>query len=135
MKYRDITDKRYMTLSTVALETDVRGYNISADRYRLYPDGLLIVRPYYVWDGASGPVVQTSDSVKATLGHDVLYELMRLGSLPQSAKDDADRFLYTQLIRDGMNPVRALIWYRAVEAFGHANCRPGTQDDKIREIP
>jgi hypothetical protein len=72
--------------------------------------------------------------MKASLGHDALYELIRRGKLPLECKELADRFLYVQCQKDGMNPVRALVWYHAVEAFGAASCRLGTQDDKIREV-
>ena len=46
----------------------------------------VIVRRGYAWDGASGPTIDTKDSMKATLIHDVLYQVMREGGLKLDAR-------------------------------------------------
>lgn len=94
--------------------------------------GVITVSPGYVWDGASGPTVDTSDSICAALGHDVMYELMDLGILStREYKAVADRWFYDRLIDDGMLQFRAYAWYKAVNIFG----RPGMSDNTIRRAP
>jgi hypothetical protein len=87
--------------------------------------GRISVYPGYVWDGASGPTIDTLDSVCAALGHDVLYELMRLGKLSLYIfKPAADLWFYHRLQSDGMISYRAWAWYRAVSEFGGPGTRP-----------
>lgn len=90
--------------------------------------GRITVAVGYVWDGASGPTIDTPDSVCASLGHDVLYELMRLGLLlPAVYKPIADRWFYDRLITDGMVQYRAYAWFRAVVVFGAGGVKPASQ--------
>ena len=37
----------------------------------------MIVEKDYAWDGPSGPTIDTSNSMRASLVHDVLYQAMR----------------------------------------------------------
>jgi hypothetical protein len=54
----------------------------------LWPDGTLVISPGYAWDGASGPTYDSKSSMRASLVHDALYQLMRLGLLSQSFKTE-----------------------------------------------
>jgi hypothetical protein len=86
----------------------------------------------YTWDGASGPTIDTVDSVCASLGHDVMYELMGQNLISQDQKAGADFWFYERLIKDGMIQFRALYWYKAVCIFGI----PGYSDDaEIKRAP
>jgi len=64
---------------------------ISVPRITLYPDGVMLVHEGYAWDGASG-IVDRKTNLRASCGHDALYQLMRMEVLPYSewAKADAD---------------------------------------------
>ena len=84
----------------------------------LWPDGVLIVRAGYAWDGASGPTIDSRSSMRGSLAHDALYQLMREGLIPGSWRGEADRLLYDLCVSDGMWPARARLWLWAVRNFG-----------------
>ena len=46
-------------------------------------------------DGPSGPAIDTKNFMRASLVHDALYQLMRLGTLDKSRRQYADRLLQT----------------------------------------
>jgi hypothetical protein len=81
-------------------------------------NGVLTIRAGYAWDGASGPTVDTKNSMRGGLVHDALYQAMREGLLPRELKPDADQLLYETCIADGMLKARAWLWKRAVLRFG-----------------
>jgi len=53
-------------------ENKVNNQFISLDK-----KGNLVVKSGYAWDGVSGPVIDTSNNLRASLVHDALYQLMR----------------------------------------------------------
>ena len=63
-------------------------------------NGLLEVRKGFPWDGMSGGVPDTKRNMRASLAHDVLYKLMRLGLLPLSFRSLADEELKVLCIQD-----------------------------------
>ena len=71
----------------------------------------------YRWDGCSGPTVDTPTNMRAGLVHDSLYQLMRLGVLPQSARVIADREFLLIMREDGMNWFRRTYYYWVVRLF------------------
>jgi len=81
-------------------------------------DGALVLRPGYAWDGASGPAINTKNFVRGSLVHDALYQLIRIGVLPRTARKTADEALRSIVIEDGMSHIRASWVYAAVRAFG-----------------
>ena len=113
------------------------------------PDGTLFIADGYAWDGPSGPTIDTSDTMRASLYHDVGYQLMRKGLLAIEFKDRFDRLLERILIEDGLELVRLLekmgglvnkakamwirntikpraaMWYQAVSKFAGSACKPG----------
>jgi hypothetical protein len=93
--------------------------------------GQVRVKTGFTWDGASGPTLDTLDSVCASLGHDVYYKLMGQRLLPSSYKDEADQWFYMRLVNDGMVGFRAFAWYKAVRLFGI----PAQSMDKFKRAP
>lgn len=83
-------------------------------------DGVLFVKAGYAWDGASGPAINTKSFVRASLVHDALYQLIRLGVVATDDRVTADRLLRDILIKDGARweAVRAQWVYAAVRWFG-----------------
>ena len=63
---------------------------VTTDLVRLYPDGRCTVQRGYAWNGASGPVVDTQEVLRASLEHDILYQLMRLGLISRDCQGAAD---------------------------------------------
>jgi hypothetical protein len=99
----------------------------------LSPDGLLTIKPFYCWDGPSGPTIDTDNSIRASLIHDVLYQLIRSGKLPRVHKDYADRMLRDIAREDGMSDFRSWYWYKGVNMFAGSSCKPGSEK-KERKI-
>ena len=100
---------------------------------RLTLDGVLEIRAGYAWDGPSGPTIDTKSTMRASLVHDALYQLMRAGMLTQDARDDADKLLFDLLIQDGCWEWRANLWLWTVRKFaGYAAKR---QDERVLEAP
>ena len=63
----------------------------TTDLLWLKENGHLRIRKGYCWDGPSGPVVDRSTNMRASLCHDALYQLMRQGKLPHSDWRKADK--------------------------------------------
>ncbi|MCY4128226.1 MAG: DUF1353 domain-containing protein [Gammaproteobacteria bacterium] len=83
-------------------------------------DRELSAKQGYAWDGASGPVVQTKNSVRATLVHDIMCQAMAMNDLFRTRRNRkiADRIFLLILKQDGMAWLRRQVWYRAVRTFG-----------------
>lgn len=85
----------------------------------------LIFAPGYAWDGASGMTIDTKATIRPSLAHDGLYQLMRENLLfAHKYKPLADKLLLDLLIEDGMNSLRATTWYLGVKMFGHQATQP-----------
>lgn len=84
------------------------------------PDGMLTIAAGYAWDGASGPAIDTHTIMRASLVHDALYQLIKIGALRIEDRAAADRLLREICLQDGMLPIRAAWVYAAVRLFGRA---------------
>ncbi len=74
--------------------------------------GILEIRSGYSWDGASGPIADTPEVMRASLVHDALYELMRNGKLSvRDHRDAADRLFEKICVEDGVSELVAKIYY------------------------
>lgn len=97
-------------------------------------DGVLKVKENYAWDGASGPVFNTKNSLVGTMVHDCLCQLMRLNILPVEYREAADKEFHNLLKQYGMSRVRAFIWYLAVRAFGKKSATERDARDFILSV-
>ena len=81
----------------------------------LHPDGMLVIRKGYVWDGPStGPFSKFSSTktfMRPSLVLDALHQLMRQNTWFRSYKDEVDDLLKTHCLEDGMSSIRAW-WVR-----------------------
>ncbi len=127
---------KYQTAADYTLQTALRpAIDISNRFIKLTTDGLLTIREDYAWDGASGPTADSPDSMRASLVHDALYQLMRDGSLDEATyKPKADAIFHDILLEDGMPSFRALTWYRGVQKFGEPSANPAN-DKPILTAP
>lgn len=121
------TVSEYHFKLNLTLPAPVKFYKYSIDK-----QGRFTVYPGYMWDGASGPTVDTPDTIKASLGHDAGYEAIRRGHLPPEAKAVIDRWFHDQLIRDGVPDFRAYAWYRGVDLFGRSSTLAMNQRPVLR---
>lgn len=74
----------------------------------------------YCWDGPSGPTIDTPGSLRASLIHDGMYALLKLGVLQPEAKALADVILRDTYIEDAM---RVLKYQRNLELAGRTDDR------------
>ena len=86
----------------------------------------LTIRAGYAWDGPSGPTYDSKDSMRGSLVHDALYQLIRLGHLGPEHRQPADQLLYDICREDGMGYFRANAWYWAVRMFGRPASEPNS---------
>ena len=103
--------------------------------YASSKDGILSVKKGYAWDGASGPIINTRDTLVASLVHDVLYQAMRL-NLIKSSKENrmiADKNFFEILKMNGVNSIRRKVWYFAVRLFGKKSTIKIQDNDKVKD--
>ena len=108
--------------------------NIINDFYFLRIDGLLCIKKGYRWDGASGPTVDTNNTMRASCVHDALYQMIRRGELSIEYKVEADEALRRIMLEDSkqagisgfFNRFRAGYYFYAVKLFGWSSCEPGS---------
>jgi hypothetical protein len=79
----------------------------------LTPTGLLTIYSRYAWDGASFPVLwRLRCLLRASLLHDVFYQMIRMGLLSTAAKEQADLLLYRIAREDGAWwPLAAVVYW------------------------
>jgi hypothetical protein len=107
---------------------------IDTEYLTLTTKGYLTIKRGYAWDGASGPTLDTSDSMRGSLVHDALYQLMRMGLLDHKWRKTADRLLRDICLEDGMIRERAEYWYDGVRGFADGAALP-CNDKRVIEAP
>jgi hypothetical protein len=124
---------KYETIKRVDLQTDWR---LPEDVYTrrnfvvFTMDGYLTINSGYAWDGPSGPTFDTPSTMRASLVHDAIYQLIREHRLGMWWREPADKLLGRIMLEDyvGVWPrwhaarVRAWVW--ALKKFGWVAARP-----------
>lgn len=103
------------------LETCIHKINLPecpGNEWVFIRNGKLYINRGYAWNGANGPTIDTKNSMRGSLVHDALYQLMELKELHPHYRKAVDRIFYNMLREDGMSWVRAKLWYRSVRLFG-----------------
>jgi hypothetical protein len=90
-------------------------------------DGWLRIRAGYAWDGASGPTFDSKSSMRGSLVHDSLYQMMRRGRISAEWRPVADKVFHRMCKEDGMLPPRAWLWYHAVRIFASPAADPAAE--------
>ena len=103
--------------------------------YATSKNGILEIKKGYAWDGASGPVINTQNTLIASLVHDVLYQAMRLNLIKPNKvnRKIADKNFFEILKMNGVNSVRRTVWYLAVRLFGKKSTVKIQDNDKIKD--
>jgi hypothetical protein len=131
--YRTLKSYKYQLMEEFQYQTDFQlDDDIDTSFIQLTRDGLLIIKDQYAWDGASGPTFDTQNSMRASLVHDALYQLMRKKQLPQTYVLLADQLFREILIEDGMSAIRAAIWYSGLRLAAGKYANP--KSDTIETI-
>jgi hypothetical protein len=100
--------------------------DFEADYYKVQ-DSTLIIRRGYAWDGASGPTWDTLEAKRASLVHDVLYQMISEGQLPLPAREQADQLFLDLLKEDGMSKIRRTLWWWQYASLAKGQHRKLTQ--------
>lgn len=124
--YRKLRRYKYQLVEAFTYDIGFEGHDIDHPYLKLDGEGKLTIAKYYAWDGASGPTIDTLNSMRASLVHDALYQLLRLELLPQELVKPADQLFRRMLRQDGMSAFRAWYWYRGLRLANGAAARPGT---------
>ena len=133
-RIRYLQGVKYVLSEDYMLQTPVTGADVIDPWFRLFPDGRLHILAGFAWDGPSGPTLDTKDSLRASLVHDVFCILMRDGRLAfdrQAAVNDHFRDL---CVEDGMPAWRAWLWHAGVEIGDAGNPDQGP-DRRVKTAP
>lgn len=134
IKYRE--GYKYQLAESYALQLAIALLaDIITDYITLTKDGLLTIFAGYAWDGCSGPTYDDKTNMRGGLVHDALYQLMRLGLLPESYREYADRTLKELCLEDGMCRLRAWYYFEGVDHFAAFAARKGSEPYPIKTAP
>ena len=100
---------------------------INQDHMQMDMNGNAVIVAGYPWNGASGPTFDTLNSMRGSLVHDFIYELIRLNLIDKKYKEYADKLLHDLCTEDGMWSWRADYWRWAVLKFGAGSCLPSAE--------
>jgi len=110
---------KYQLAESYQTNVGIYDFDVTIGDYvHLWVDGTLTINKGYAWDGASGPTWDSKSSMRASLVHDALYQLMGVETKLLEYRDRADELLYRICKEDGMWSTRAYLWRKAVNWFG-----------------
>jgi len=98
--------------------------DIKTEFFCLRSTGMLDIHTGYAWDGASGPTLNTDNTMIPALVHDAFYQLMRKGHLPIEYRKAVDNELDRMLKNRGMWWIRRKYWLAGVRLFGGSSADP-----------
>lgn len=117
---------KYQVNREIWFKTKITGHSASWKWLSLTSDGWLYIQSGYCWDGASGPTIDSKSSMRGSLVHDALYQLMRREKIPRDEKtrQKVDEELRTWCMKDGMLKCIARVWFWAVQKFAKSASHP-----------
>ncbi len=125
---------KYQLDRNFSLMLDIKVPSMLVYRYvSLATSGMLMISSGYAWDGPSGPTFDSRTAMRASLVHDALYQLIRVGALPHSFREYADKVFFDLCLEDGMFYARAWLWHRALRLAGGPAAYG--QEPKVLEAP
>ena len=93
----------------------------------------MFIKTGYAWDGSTCSF--DKHSIRASLVHDALYQLMREGLLDKKYRKQADQLYRDMLIEDGLWKSHAWVRYWALRNFAGGGIKPEKKPrGKIIEI-
>ena len=133
MKIRVLRGYKYELVEGEKQQTNILELTVLHKYIRLYSDGEIIIVEGYAWDGSTCSF--DKNSLRASLVHDALYQLMREGLLHKKYRKQADQLYRDMLIEDGLWKIHANLRYWALRNFAGGGIKPEKKPrGKIIEI-
>jgi len=134
IKYR--AGYKYQLHADYSIQTDIIPVSEVNEAFiKLSLSGELTVLQGYAWDGVSGIAIDTRNSMRASLVHDALYQLMRFEQVSAAQyKDQADRLFEKICVDDGVTSFVARVYYLVLKYLGEPGTKP-TAKREVREAP
>lgn len=130
IRYRDLRAWKYELMETYQLYVGIHPEKaIHTELLDLATTGFLTIHRDYAWDGPSGPAIDTKNFMRGSLVHDALYNLVRMGLLPERYRSEADKVLRRLCREDGMSALRSAWVYHSVRTFGWGSTRSRDAED------
>lgn len=125
IEYIKLKQYKYELSSDLKMNIGIYGFEVKHKFFTLDKDGNLVIFKSYKWDGVSGPMIDTKNSMIGGCVHDALYQMIRLGLLSKLLKSKMDEVMMELFKRCGMWEFRAEYAYYGVAVFGHKSCIVG----------
>lgn len=137
IKYIDIEKYKYMLAEDVEYQSEIRPpAGFATEQFGMDANGLITVRKGFMWDGASGPALDTDTVMPASMFHDVLYRSIRMGLLPMEPfRKQADILYRDMAIADGASRVRMYLHYIELRRHGEDAATADGPEVTVREAP
>lgn len=110
----------------------------NSGRVELFPSGWLKIHLSYAWDFASGPTINTKSTIRGSLAHDAIADLIKEGRIEACGLDvnktwELSNDLIARLMEeDGAFKLRCIIWHWILDKFGF---KTASKPDKIYYAP
>jgi hypothetical protein len=123
LAYIDISDYKYKLAAPYDAAWGELGDIALDTKWYSLRNGVLTVAAGYAWDGPSGPTLDTPATMRASLEHDVFYQMIRAGDLPPETRALGDAILRRRMEEYPSRfkwwaKVRAAYFFRCVRGFG-----------------
>jgi len=141
VRFRDLRAWKYKLVDSYQINIGIKtpaDIETPVDRpfVRLHTGGGLDIMAGYTWDGPSGPTPDFKCSMRSSLVHDALYQLLRSCKLESHYRPVIDGIMRDILIMDGMPIWLAYIYWIGVRLFAARYARPQLeQAPAIRTAP
>jgi len=123
LTYRELDDYKYQVHGNFVIQTGIFGINALTEFISLERDGLLGIKANYAWNGSNWS--GDKRAMFASLVHDALYQLMKLGLLSRTVfRKPADALYRDLCIAEGMSKIEASVRYRGLQWFGKGSTYP-----------
>ncbi len=123
LTYRELDDYKYQVKHDFKIQTGIKGFFALTEYISLERDGLLRIKAGYAWNGSNWS--SDKQAMIASLVHDALYQLMRLGLLNRVIfRKPADALYRDITIAEGIWKPRAQFRYRMLRLFAIGSTYP-----------
>ena len=121
----------YQVAEDFSYQTQITGYEVTGEQYRLDKAGRLFGKKFYVWDGPTG-AIKTKDFIAGSLVHDILCEMINKRELPQKLQCMADEEMLILNRSQKMPAIRRALTFAAVTM--HMNTKGKAYIPKVFEV-